>query len=138
MTYAGDIGVEEVWRNLRDEPSAVLIDVRTAAEWAFVGAPELSDAGKDVIKVSWQTLPGMVLNASFVDEVKAQGVNEGAKIYLLCRSGQRSRDAAIALTAAGYKQCFNVAEGFEGGPDGDQHRGNLNGWKAAGLPWAQS
>jgi rhodanese-related sulfurtransferase len=58
-------------------------------------------------------------------------------VLLLCRSGARSRAAAIALTAAGYGPCYNVSEGFEGDRDGAAHRGSVGGWKVAGLPWAQ-
>jgi len=41
------------------------------------------------------------------------------------------------MTAAGYRRCYNVAEGFEGNPDAERHRGKTGGWKAAGLPWVQ-
>jgi rhodanese-related sulfurtransferase len=58
-------------------------------------------------------------------------------MLFLCRSGARSRAAAMALTAAGYTSCYNIAEGFEGNPDAERHRGTTGGWKAAGLPWAQ-
>ena len=138
MTYSGDISVEEAWRQLSDEPSAVLIDVRTAAEWNFVGVPDLSEAGKEVVRISWQTLPKMEINPNFVDDVRAQASDPNAKLFFLCRSGVRSQSAASALTSAGYSNCFNVAGGFEGDLDGARHRGASGGWKAAGLPWVQS
>lgn len=138
MTYSGDISVEETWRRLGDETSAVLVDVRTAAEWNFVGAPDLSGIGKQIIRVSWQTLPKMEQNPAFVEEVRAQASDTDASLLFLCRSGVRSQAAAIAMTAAGYSQCFNVAGGFEGDLDGDRHRGVTGGWKAAGLPWSQA
>ncbi len=138
MTYSGDISVEEAWRRLGDETSAVLVDVRTAAEWNFVGAPDLSGIGKQIIRVSWQTLPKMEQNPAFVEEVRAQASDSGASLLFLCRSGARSQAAAIAMTAAGYSQCFNVAGGFEGDLDGDRHRGVTGGWKAADLPWSQA
>jgi rhodanese-related sulfurtransferase len=138
MTYSGDISVEETWRRLGDETSAVLVDVRTAAEWNFVGAPDLSGIGKQIIRVSWQTLPKMEQNPAFVEEVRAQASDSDANLLFLCRSGVRSQAAAIAMTAAGYSQCFNVAGGFEGDLDGDLHRGVTGGWKAAGLPWSQA
>lgn len=138
MTYSGDISVEEAWRRLGDETSAVLVDVRTAAEWNFVGAPDLSGIGKQIIRVSWQTLPKMEQNPAFVEEVRAQASDSGASLLFLCRSGSRSQAAAIAMTAAGYSQCFNVAGGFEGDLDGDRHRGVTGGWKAADLPWSQA
>ncbi len=138
MTYSGDISVDEAWRRLGDETSAVLVDVRTAAEWNFVGAPDLSGIGKQIIRVSWQTLPKMEQNPAFVEEVRAQASDSDASLLFLCRSGARSKAAAIAMTAAGYSQCFNVAGGFEGDLDGDLHRGVTGGWKAAGLPWSQA
>lgn len=138
MTYSGDISVEEAWRRLGDETSAVLVDVRTAAEWNFVGAPDLSGIGKQIVRVSWQTLPKMEQNPAFVEEVRAQASDSDASLLFLCRSGARSQAAAIAMTAAGYSQCFNVAGGFEGDLDGDRHRGVTGGWKAADLPWSQA
>lgn len=138
MTYSGDISVEETWRRLGDETSAVLVDVRTAAEWNFVGAPDLSGMGKQAVRVSWQTLPKMENNPTFLEQVRAQVTDTNASLLFLCRSGARSQAAAIAMTAAGYSKCFNVAGGFEGDLDGDRHRGVTGGWKAAGLPWIQA
>lgn len=138
MIYSGDISVEEAWRQLGDQPSAVLVDVRTAEEWNFVGAPDLSGIGKQTVCVSWQTLPKMDLNPAFVEEVRAQASDNNASLLFLCRSGVRSKAAAIAMTAAGYSKCYNVAGGFEGDLDGDRHRGITGGWKAAGLPWIQA
>ncbi len=138
MTYSGDISVEETWRRLGDETSAVLVDVRTAAEWNFVGAPDLSGMGKQAVRVSWQTLPKMEKNPTFLEQVRAQVTDTNASLLFLCRSGARSQAAAIAMTAAGYSKCFNVAGGFEGDLDGDRHRGVTGGWKAAGLPWIQA
>lgn len=138
MTYSGDISVEEAWRQLGAESSAVLVDVRTAAEWNFVGGPDLSGVAKQAVRVSWQTLPKMEKNAAFVDEVRAQAPDTDASLLFLCRSGARSKAAAVAMTGAGYSKCFNVAGGFEGDLDGDRHRGAAGGWKAAGLPWVQA
>lgn len=136
MTYAGDKSVEETWRALREDSSAVLVDVRTRAEWNFVGVPDLREAGKELVTVEWQGFPDSTRNAGFVDEVQQQ-VRPDQTVYLLCRSGARSRSAAIALTAAGFARCYNVAGGFEGDLDGQKHRGASGGWKAAGLPWIQ-
>ena len=66
------------------------------------------------------------------------GADKDAPVLFLCRSGARSRSAAIALTAAGFSRAYNIVGGFEGDLDGDRHRGQTNGWKAAGLPWKQS
>ena len=136
--YAGDVDPLGTWKALSEDPGAVLVDVRTDAEWSFVGLPDLSGLGKQTALVAWQSYPDMRLNDGFVEQVRAAGVTEEQSVYLICRSGQRSRHAAIALTAAGFARCHNVAEGFEGPMDEEAHRGRLAGWKARGLPWRQS
>lgn len=137
LGYAGDVDPSEAWDALSADPRAALVDVRTLAEWQFVGVPDLSGLGREVALVCWQIYPDMGFNPDFVDQVKAAGVQEEQTVYLICRSGQRSRDAAIALTAAGFARCHNVAEGFEGPLDEKRHRGTLSGWKRRGLPWGQ-
>ncbi len=136
--YGGDVNSPEAWRALAERDAAVLIDVRTAPEWAFVGLPDLSELNKKALLVSWQFYPDMRLNENFAAEVRAEGVRPEQAVYLICRSGQRSRHAAMALTSAGYAHCFNVADGFEGAPDAERRRGRVAGWKFAGLPWVQS
>jgi rhodanese-related sulfurtransferase len=138
-SYAGDLSVQDAWALLQSDPAAHLVDVRTQAEWNFVGLPDLSDLGKDVVLVEWQRLPAMQVNPGFVaDTQNAVGDNKAAPVLFLCRSGARSRSAAIALTQLGYTRAYNVAGGFEGDLDGERHRGRKNGWKAAGLPWKQT
>ena len=137
-TYAGDIDPVEAWRILGEEPEAVLVDVRTDAEWNFVGVPDLSGLGKQAVLVAWQVYPAMTRNAAFADEVAAKVPARTAPLLFICRSGARSRAAAEAMTAAGYARCYNVAGGFEGALDGARHRGAVNGWKVRGLPWAQA
>jgi rhodanese-related sulfurtransferase len=135
--YAGDVKPKEAWEILQKDPNACLIDVRTEAEWRYVGLPKLEKVGKATHCISWQIFPDNRLNDHFVEQVRAKGVRLDQPLLLLCRSGQRSKHAAIALTAAGYKSCYNVAEGFEGDRDGGGHRGTVGGWKVAGLPWEQ-
>ncbi|MCG8547403.1 MAG: rhodanese-like domain-containing protein [Alphaproteobacteria bacterium] len=136
-SYAGDVLPKEAWALLEQDPNACLIDVRTEAEWRYVGLPLLAALGRDTLCVSWQSYPDNALNPAFVDQVAAQGVRPDQTVLLICRSGQRSRSAAIALTAQGFARCYNVAEGFEGDRDDTGHRGTVGGWKVAGLPWAQ-
>ncbi|MEJ1970733.1 MAG: rhodanese-like domain-containing protein [Rhizomicrobium sp.] len=137
--YAGDLSPEEAWALLRSDPAARLVDVRTQAELSFVGLPDLSGAGKQVAAIEWQVFPAMQVNPDFVAATEhVIGGNKDAPVLFLCRSGARSRSAAIALTRAGYAKAYNVAGGFEGDLDAERHRGNRNGWKAAGLPWKQS
>ena len=135
--YAGDVSPAEAWQAVRENRDAQIVDVRTRAEWDFVGIPDLSEAGKQPILAEWQRYPTMEPNADFVEEVRAAGLMAGQPIYFLCRSGARSRAAAIAMTRAGFGPCFNIAGGFEGNKDPQGHRGNADGWKAEALPWVQ-
>lgn len=135
--YAGDLRPAEAWALLKEDPRAVLVDVRTAPEWGFVGVPRLDGLGKETLCISWQAYPDMARNADFAAEVAAKGVAKDQPVLLICRSGARSKAAAMALTQAGFGPCYNVAEGFEGDRDGELHRGSVGGWKVAGLPWAQ-
>lgn len=135
--YAGDVSSQEAWEALTSDENAVLIDVRTEPEWQFVGVPDLSEADKKLILASWQVYPDMAQNERFAEVVKEHGVEPGQPIYLLCRSGQRSRAAAIELTKEGLGPCYNIAGGFEGSHDERQRRGTSEGWKVAGLPWRQ-
>jgi len=140
--YAGDISASEAWEILTREPKAQLIDVRTIAEWNFVGLPDLSPLGRQVHCIEWQQFPSMAPNPDFVPEAKAAvgaaGAAQDTPILLLCRSGARSRAAAMALARAGFGKAFNIAEGFEGNLDVQGRRGQTGGWKASGLPWRQS
>ena len=138
MPYAGDLSPEETYRLLESEPEAVLIDVRTDAEWTYVGVPDLGALGRDVVLVQWQWFPRQERNPDFVGDLERAGVGPDAPVAFLCRSGVRSKAAAEAVTAAGWSRAYNVSGGFEGGPDEAGHRGTTSGWKAAGLPWKQS
>jgi rhodanese-related sulfurtransferase len=136
MSYAGDVTPADAWEALSDDPAAVLVDVRTAAEWSYVGLPDLRGLAKDVVRIEWQTYPSGALNTDFVSELEAAGVDREAPVYFICRSGVRSVAAAEAATAAGWSQSRNVLEGFEGPHDAQHHRA-VSGWKVAGLPWVQ-
>ncbi len=131
----------DAWRRLEGEPSAQLIDVRTAAELTFVGVPDLSSIGKRTIFVEWQSTPGQAVTTSFSaacrEKVVAAGGDEKSDLYFICRSGARSMSAANAMREQGFAACHNVEHGFEGPLDEVGHRGNLSGWKKAGLPWVQ-
>lgn len=135
--YTGDVVPSEAWKILESNEEAALVDVRTAAEWTFVGVPDLSDLGKQLVAIEWQTYPSMEVNPHFVTQLAEAGVAKDAPVLFLCRSGQRSRAAAIAATQAGFTTCYNISEGFEGAMDNQRHRGTVGGWKVAGLPWAQ-
>ena len=136
MTYAGDVTPTQAYAAATGPDEALLVDVRTKAEWTYVGVPVLEGAAHDVAFVEWSTFPDGRLNEAFVEEVRAAGLGPGRPVYLLCRSGVRSKAAADALTDAGLGPAYNVLEGFEGPHDHEGHR-TLGGWKDAGLPWRQ-
>jgi rhodanese-related sulfurtransferase len=137
MSYAGDITPRQAWDLLSDDPEAVLVDCRTSAEWRFVGVPDISSLGRDVVYVEWNSTDG-AHNDGFVDDLIANGVTPGERpVVFLCRSGNRSIGAAEAATEAGIGPSYNVLEGFEGDLDEQKHRGGT-GWRAIGLPWRQS
>ena len=135
--FAGDVDPQQAWNEIAANSEAVLIDVRTQAEWSYVGLPDLSELGREAVTVEWQIFPGMTRNADFVPQVAAQGVSPAKPVYLLCRSGARSLHAARLLAEHGYTT-YNISDGFEGPVDSDGRRGTVAGWKADGLAWKQS
>ncbi len=129
--YAGSLEPSEAWALLQHDPAARLVDVRSRAEWEYVGRVPGS------VEIEWKSWPGMVPNAAFLDTLAGK-VDRAAPLLFLCRSGGRSHDAALAATAAGFGACYNVLQGFEGDRDEAAHRNTVGGWRAAGLPWSQS
>lgn len=128
MSYAGDLTPQQAWDKLKD--GAILVDVRTEAEWAHIGRPKAPSG--DPLFIQWN-LAGGVPNQGFLTELAQQAPEAGtADLVFLCRSGQRSIAAAEAATAAGWS-AYNVLEGFEGVPDRFGER-TVNGWKNSGLP----
>jgi rhodanese-related sulfurtransferase len=140
--YAGDVSCEAAWAELTKTPQATLVDVRTVAEWAYVGVPSLSAIGKAPVLIEWDRFPSGELVPDFLGRLRSAldklGVGRDAPLYFICRSGNRSRHAAIAAAADGYRQSFNVEYGFEGRLSPDRHRATSGSWKASGLPWVQS
>jgi rhodanese-related sulfurtransferase len=138
VVHIEDVPVEEVWALLEKDSSSVLIDVRTRAEWAFVGLPDLESIGKRVLTVEWQTSPERPVDEAFPERLKkvldAAGTDNDTELFFICRSGARSRMAAEAMANAGYRRCRNVAEGFEGlsiptGTEGGSPAGKPPAWR---------
>jgi len=140
--YAGDVSAREAWEGLAAAPDATLVDVRSKAEWVYVGVPVLTSLGKAPILIEWDDFATGSLVTDFVGRLKAaladHGIAEDAPLYFICRSGNRSRNAAIAASAAGHANSFNIEFGFEGRLDTERHRNTPGSWKAEGLPWVQS
>ncbi|WP_174873925.1 rhodanese-like domain-containing protein [Vogesella oryzae] len=130
LAYSGALLPAEAWALRQASLGCVIVDVRSAAEWQFVGVVP------DAVRVELRTFPGMQPNTQFVAQLEAQ-VPKDATVLFICRSGARSDEAAKLAAEAGYRDAYNILEGFEGDRDAAQHRGCVNGWKAAGLPWIQ-
>ncbi len=138
-----EVGPREAWKILSQDAASVLVDVRARPEWGFVGGPDLSEIGRDVVRCEWASWPGMVPDPGFVRALMDEVGGLPSRFLFLCRSGARSMRAARAVAEALSTEgravpCINVAEGFEGDLDALARRGGLNGWKARGLAWSQS
>ena len=139
-----ELGVASVWDCLEADKTAQLVDVRTRAEWTFVGVADLTDLGRQPLLIEWQSFPENRPDPDFARtldaELSVRGLSKTTQLYFICRSGARSLSAARAMAALGYSHCHNVTEGFEGplseGPS--PHRGETAGWKCSRLPWVQS
>ena len=135
MSYAGDVDPTEAWKMLSENEQATLVDVRTQAEWGYVGVPDLSGIGKRPVLLQWQVYPTMTPNPDFVAALARALPDKDAPLLFICRSGARSHNAAMLATQAGYTTCYNVLQGFEGDKDAKGHRNTTGGWRASGLPW---
>lgn len=136
-----DVPVPETWKRLESDLKAVLVDVRTCVEWAFVGVPDLSKINRDIMLVEWQSFPDSQTAPDFTERLSAvltaKGTDKSTEIFFICRSGGRSRAAAEAMAAVGYRRCRNVMDGFEGPLNAAHHRSQVSGWKFSGLDWVQ-
>jgi len=131
LPYEGALYPDEAYEILQSAPGAKLVDVRCRAELEWVG--RIFGA----VEIEWFTYPGMKANPNFSAELLQQ-VDKEALVLFICRSGGRSHSAAVAATQEGFRDCYNVLEGFEGDKDGNGYRNVKEGWRAAGLPWSQS
>lgn len=131
LPYEGALYPGEAYEILQSAPGAKLVDVRSRAELDWVGHIENST------NIEWASYPGMKPNPHFLSQLEQQ-VDKEALVIFLCRSGARSHHAAATATKAGYADCYNTLEGFEGEMDANKHRNTIGGWRAAELPWKQS
>ncbi|WP_319799589.1 rhodanese-like domain-containing protein [Lichenihabitans sp. PAMC28606] len=132
--YAGDITPSDALEKLEQDHQAILVDVRTTAEWESIGVPDLASVQSAPVLIEWLSYPSMAPNPGFVSELKAEldrrGADAETPLLFLCRSGARSGAAAKAMTSLGYAKSYNIAGGFEGSA-----AQGLSGWRADGLPW---
>ncbi|MDE5445815.1 rhodanese-like domain-containing protein [Bradyrhizobium sp. CSA207] len=127
----------EAWTKMVGSPLVKLIDVRTEAEWKYVGEPDVETLGAALVKISWQLSPDMRVNSEFLNQLR-EAVGADDTLLFMCRSGGRSLAAAKAARGCSIKQSYSIAGGFEGDLDENGHRGNKAGWKYQGLPWRQT
>lgn len=132
------INAREAYEILKEEREAMLVDVRTLAEWSFVGMPSLKELKKNVLTISWRLYPSMQVNPHFETQLMEEIPNRYTPLLFICRGGIRSEEAAKAMMAQGYTRCYRLSDGFEGPLDNSGHRGRISGWKAEHLPWEQA
>ena len=128
LPYAGAVTPVEAWR-LSTQKAARLVDVRTQAEFRFVGSVPGS------VNVEWHGSDEVPV-ATFLENLRRK-VDPSQPVLLLCRSAVRSDSAARAAAAAGFARVYNVLEGFEGKRNHVGQRGHIDGWRRHGLPWIQ-
>lgn len=131
LPYSGALTPAEAHEMWRSAPGAKLVDVRTRAEWDYVGRIP------GAVEIQLLVYPGNQPNPGFLGELESK-VEKAAPVLFICRSGGRSHNAALLAMQAGYSNAYNVLEGFEGDLDAQGHRNTKGGWRAAGLPWSQS
>jgi len=128
LPYAGALLPREAHALMR--AGVRLVDVRTRAELDWVGRIP------GALPIEWSRYPGSIRNPDFLTEL-ADFTDQDEPLMFVCRSATRSHHAAAAATRAGWQECYNVLEGFEGNKDSHQHRNTVEGWRVAGLPWVQ-
>lgn len=131
LPYAGALLPAEAHALTRQVPGSRLVDVRTQAEWEYVGHVP------DSVLVEWNTYPKGERNPAFLQQLEAEVAKTDSPVMFLCRSGGRSHHAAAMAAISGYPNSYNILEGFEGDKDARGHRGSVGGWRFAGLPWVQ-
>lgn len=136
--YAGDVSPADAYQQLTAQPTAMLVDVRTAAEWQFSGLPNLKEIQKSPITISLKLYPDFNDNPSFLADLMRAIPERSTPVYFLCKTGGRSAAAASMAAGLGYTQAYNIAGGFEGDLNQHRQRGQTSGWKASKLPWEQA
>ncbi len=140
MTHSSEVEIinsKEAWARLANDDQTVLVDVRTMVEWAYVGVPDLTTLGKDVVTIEWTKMSGQQ-NSAFTRQLLQSVPDTDKKLMFICRAGLRSHAAAVAARHAGYGHVVNVNDGFDGSLNEHGQRKTISGWCAEGLPWTQN
>ena len=111
----GTLPADSAWQMVQ-RGDLVVVDVRTPTEWAMTGLPRDSHG----------------INAKDRDFIaQARGAVLGdldQPIAVICRTGERSREAANILEKAGFTHVFDIREGLAGNGEAGE------GWLKRGLP----
>ena len=137
MSYKRNLLPKMAVERLQNNPQALFVDVRSKAEYKYVGFPENSILIPWIDDPDWEPNPE-VFSDLVMQELDGRENLLNTEIILICRSGFRSNEALKCLENKGFTQVSHVASGFEGDLDENDHRGNLNGWRHDGMPWSQS
>jgi len=137
--HIDSISAQQAWDMLQHNAKAILVDIRSSMEYLFVGHPV------GAVHVAWIDEPEWIVNPDFVTEIRklmlggvvCEPGEACAPIILICRSGKRSREAALALINAGLENVYHIDEGFEGELNEHHQRSTQGGWRYRGLPWEQ-
>lgn len=138
MIFAGSLLSQEVKQispsdafDLAKKANTYLIDVRTIAEYVYVGHPENAYI---LPLLFWdEKEQTQVRNNNFLQDLASRFKIEDTLVFI-CRSANRSLVAARMAVGAGFQRVFNVTEGFEGKKDEKGYR-TVDGWKNRGLPY---
>ncbi len=126
-----EITSREAYEMITRDPAVRLVDVRSIAEYYFVGHPPTA---ANVPLTFWdEKAQALVGNDHFVEDIKARYKPEESLVFI-CRSGGRSLKAAQLARAAGFSHVASVKDGFEGEKDARGYR-TVKGWKNSGLPY---
>ncbi|HYN55315.1 MAG TPA: rhodanese-like domain-containing protein [Methylotenera sp.] len=129
LPYTGALTPHEAFDLMQQDPATILVDVRSRAELELVGKiPQATH-------IEWAFYPGMVANTEFAKQL-VETVDKSLTVVFMCRTGGRSHNAAVVANQLGFKNAYNMLEGFEGEANSLHQRTLINGWKHAGLPWS--
>ena len=131
LSSPGAIDSKEAYRMVTESPAdTFIVDVRTRAEYEFVGHPDLPNGVANIPLVfydDWRP------NENFASDVEARYSHE-TTLLIICRSGHRAETAAWQLIKAGYPSVYFISDSFEGSLDANGHR-TIDGWINNALPY---
>jgi rhodanese-related sulfurtransferase len=122
INSANNILSSQAWQMLKEDTRSKLIDVRAKSELKSSGFPDLSSINKKIINIQWLDIELMEVNNNFDADFMVQVPEKDTPVIFLCAIGKRSHDASNYIKNIGYKNSFNIVDGFRG-------------WNLNNLPW---